>query len=93
MFLVFVVVGVVLGIVHNLVPGPRHLRFSAVAVALAGSWFGAFCAAAFIQGTFATMGWVTFVGSVIGAVTHLVAGELIAHSILHSKRFADPGWY
>ncbi len=91
MFLLFVVVGVVLGMLHNVVPGPHHLRYSAVGVALAGSWFGAFCTAAFVQGTFATMGWVTLAGSVVGAIVHLAAGELIAHAVVHG-RWADPGW-
>jgi uncharacterized membrane protein YeaQ/YmgE (transglycosylase-associated protein family) len=92
MFLVFVAVGVVLGIAHNLVPGPHHVRYSAVAIALAGSWFGAFCTAAFVQGTFVTMGWITLAGAIVGAIVHLAAFELIAHSILHSPRYLDPGW-
>ncbi len=92
MFLVFMLVALVAGALHQVFPGPHHLRYSAYGVALAGSWFGGFCAAAFVQGTFATMGWVTLAGSILGAITHLAAFEWIAHSILHSQRYADPGW-
>jgi hypothetical protein len=92
MFLVFMLVALVAGALHQVVPGPHHLRASAFGVALAGSWFGGFCAAAFVQHTFVTMGWVTLAGSVLGAILHLIAFELIAHSILTSKRYTDPGW-
>jgi uncharacterized membrane protein YeaQ/YmgE (transglycosylase-associated protein family) len=92
MFLVFMLVALVAGALHQVFPGPHHLRASAFAVALAGSWFGGFCAAAFYQGTFTTMGWVTLAGSVLGAIVHLIAFELIAHAILHSERYTDPGW-
>ena len=82
MFLYFVVVGFLAGIVHNLLPGKHHLRYSACAVGLAGSWFGGYCAAAFIQGTFVTMGWVTLAGSVVGAVLHIAVFELVARAFV-----------
>jgi hypothetical protein len=38
------------------------------------------------------MGWVTFAGSVVGAVVHLAAFELIARSLLNARRYTDLGW-
>jgi hypothetical protein len=90
-FLGFVIVGLVLGAIHNLLPIRRHLRASAFAVALAGAWFGGYFTAAFVQGTFATMGWVTLVGSVAGAVVHLAAFELVARALVDGRRYVD-GW-
>ncbi len=82
MFLAFVVVGFVAGIVHNLLPGEHRTRYSACAAGLAGSWFGGYFTAAFVQGTFVTMGWITLAGSVVGAIVHIVALERIARAFV-----------
>ncbi len=87
MFLLFTLVAVIAAVIHNVAPGPHHLRYSAFIVALFGSWFGGYCAAAFVQRTFITMGWVTLAGSVLGAIALLVLFELLCHRVLH--RYAD----
>jgi len=82
MFLLFCVVGILAGLVHNLSPGERHVRMSAYALGLAGAWLGGYCFAAFVQRTFVSMGPVTLVGSVLGAVLHIWAFELLARSVV-----------
>ncbi len=82
MFLGFMVVGLVAGVIHNLLPGHHHVRIAAYALGLAGAWFGGYCTAAFVQKTFVTMGWVTLVGAVIGSAIHIAAGELVARSVV-----------
>ncbi|HTT70677.1 MAG TPA: hypothetical protein VMG32_05595 [Anaeromyxobacteraceae bacterium] len=85
MFLLFCVIGVLAGLVHNLLPGERHVRMSAYALGLAGAWFGGYCAAAFLGGTFVTLGPVTLVGSALGAAVHILAFELIARSVVRRQ--------
>ncbi len=85
MFLLFMVVGLVAGLVFNLLPGERHVRLSAYAIALAGAWFGGYFTAAFVQGTFVTMGWVTLAGSVISAVVHLAFFEAVARTVVRRQ--------
>ncbi len=89
MFLLFMVVGLLAGVVHNLMPYQRHVRLSAFALGLAGAWFGGYCTAAFVQGTFVTMGWITLVGSVVGAAVHIAAVELVVRAFVRHPYHAD----
>ncbi len=89
MFLLFTLVAVIAAVIHNVAPGPHHLRYSAFIVALFGSWFGGYCAAAFVQRTFITMGWVTLVGSVVSAALHVAAFELIARAFVRHPHHQD----
>jgi uncharacterized membrane protein YeaQ/YmgE (transglycosylase-associated protein family) len=85
MFLLFCFVGLVSGLVYNLWPGERHVRLSAYALGLAGAWLGGYCEAAFVGGTFVTVGPAALVGSVVGAALHILAFELIARAVVRRE--------
>ncbi len=89
MFLAFVAVGLLAGLIYNIIPGERHLRYSSFAIGLAGAWFGGYFTAAFIQKTFVTMGQVTLMGAVIGAILHIVVFEAIARAFVRHPHHED----
>ena len=89
MFLAFVAVGVLTAVAYNLIPGEHHLRYCSFAIGLAGAWFGGYFAAAFIQGTFVTMGWVTLVGSIVGAIVHIAVFEAGARAFVRHPHYQD----
>jgi thiol:disulfide interchange protein len=78
-FLTFTLLGIAVALMHIVIPGQHHVgAASAFALGVGGAWGGALFASAFVQGGWANFGWLSLVGSIVGAAGGVVSLELIA---------------